>query len=251
MSYTVHELSKLAGVSTRTLHYYDEIGLLKPSSVKENGYRQYGEKELLKLQQILFFRELDFPLKEIMKMITSSGFDMREALNGHKKLLRVKGDRIRRLLITIDRTIEKLKGGDKMKNDDLFASFDDTQMKKYREEAKRRWGHTEAYKQSMQRTKHWTKEDYRHIKEKGDAFTKELARAMDMDFKSNEVQELIRQHHEGIEVFYDLPLNGYRLIGNMYVEDKRFTAFYERYRTGLAQFMKNAINYYCDTHKDA
>lgn len=246
MNYTVNQLAQLAGVSARTLHYYDEIGLLKPSFIKENGYRYYQEKELVRLQQILFFRELEFPLEDITKMLSAPNFNQQEALKDQKKLLELKKKRITDLISSIDKT---LKGGETMNNNDLFASFDDKELKENMEEAKKRWGHTDAYKQSMERTKHWTKADYNRIKEEGKKFTQQLADAMDLDVKSDEVQKLVVQHHKGIETFYDCSYEMYRGLGNMYVNDPRFTAFYDKFRPGLAQWLRDAINYYCDTHE--
>jgi DNA-binding transcriptional MerR regulator len=249
MAYTVKKLAEITGVSVRTLHYYDEIGLLKPSFIKENGYRYYEEKEILRLQQILFFRELEFPLEDIIKMMGSRNFNSEEALVDQRKLLELKKVRIERLIKTIDKTLKSLKGGDDMNNDDLFASFDDQELVENMQEAKKRWGHTEAYKQSMERTKHWTKIDYERIKEEGKKFTQQLADAMDHDISSPQVQELIAMHHKGIENFYDCSYEMYRNLGDMYITDPRFTAYYNKFRPGLAVWLQKAINYYCDNHK--
>lgn len=248
MHYTVKQLSSFAGVSVRTLHYYDEIGLLKPSFLKENGYRYYEEKELLKLQQILFFRELEFSLEEIREIISASNFDMVEALKDQRHLLEMKRQRIDGLVQTIEKTIVTMKGGDSMKSDDLFAAFDDTEMNKYKEEARQRWGHTDAYKQSAERTKHWTKEDYRRIAEEGKAFTQKLANVMGLDIQNDEVQKLIALHYQGIQQFYDCPLDMYRNLADMYITDPRFTANYDKVKPGLAKFIRDAIYYYADVH---
>ena len=122
------------------------------------------------------------------------------------------------------------------------------EMKQYQEEVKQRWGNTEAYRQSKERTKHWTKEDYERIKREGNAFTKRLADAMGKDIASKEVQTLVEQHHKGIETFYDCPYEMYRKLGELYVSDKRFTAYYDKFRPGLAAWLKQAIDYYCDAH---
>jgi MerR family transcriptional regulator, thiopeptide resistance regulator len=135
-----------------------------------------------------------------------------------------------------------------MNNDDLFASFGDDELVENMKEAKRRWGHTNAYQQSMQRTKHWTKKDYERIKEDGKKFTQKLADAMDKDVKNSDVQELIAQHHKGIETFYDCSFEMYRGLGELYVTDPKFTAYYDTFRPGLAAWLRDAINYYCDQH---
>jgi DNA-binding transcriptional MerR regulator len=246
MAYSVKQLVKIAGVSARTLHYYDQIGLLKPSFIKENGYRCYEERELLKLQQILFFRELQFSLKDIARMINSSGFNQLEALKDQRKLLELKKERTQGLINTLDNTIKKIEGGVSMTDDDLFKPFKDGKLVEYMDEAKKRWGETEAYRQSMEKVKHWTKEDYARIKKDGEEFTKQLAEAMDKDIKSPEVQALIEKHYQGIKYFYDCPLEMYRNLGNMYIADFRFTAYYDKFKPGLAAWLQRAISYYCD-----
>jgi DNA-binding transcriptional MerR regulator len=245
MVYTVDQLSKLAGVSIRTLHYYDEIGLLKPSFVRPNGYRVYEQKELLKLQQILFFRELEFPLGEITKMVNAPGFDAKKALIDQKKLLELKKVRIEKLLQSVD---DRLKGGDKNMDDtQLFGSFDDKQMEEYKKEAKKRWGDTDAWKQSQERTRHWTKADYKKIAEEGNKFTAELAKLMDRGSEDADVQNMIAKHYQGIQVFYDCSLEMYRGLGQLYVDDTRFAAYYDKFKPGMAKFMRDAIVYFCDT----
>src|SRR4051812_35258781 len=120
MTYTVQQLANLAGVSVRALHYYDEVGLLKPARVKNNGYRFYEDKELLKLQQIMFFRELDFPIPEIKRITDSTSFDMEKALNDHKKLIKIKKDRLTSLMLTIDKTIKKINKKTIMEDKELY-----------------------------------------------------------------------------------------------------------------------------------
>lgn len=249
MVYTVKQLARLANISTRTLHFYDEIGLLHPSYVKENGYRCYEDAELLILQQILFFRELEFSLEEIKKIIHAPNFNVQRALADHKKMLEMKQQKITQLIKTIDLTLTKLEGGEHMKNDDLFDSFDEKQMEEYKQEAKKRWGNTDAYKQSVERTKNWTKDDYKRIQKQSQQLTQELADCMDNGFDSQEAQKLIKKHHESIEVFYDCSYEMYRGLGQLYISDPRFTATYDKVRPGLAVWLQKAIAYYCDTHE--
>lgn len=246
MVYSIHQLAKLAGVSVRTLHYYDEIGLLRPSFVRTNGYRVYERKELVKLQEILFFRELEFSLAQIMTIMKSKNFSSQEALKDQHQLLKIKRERIDKLIATID---VRLKGGEKdMDDTQLFGSFDQKQMDEYKEEAKKRWGNTEAWRQSQERTKHWTKEDYKKIAEEGNTFTAELAKLMSRGAEDEDVQKMIAKHYQGIQTFYDCSLEMYRGLGQLYVDDPRFTAFYEKFAPGMATFMQQAIAHYCDTH---
>jgi DNA-binding transcriptional MerR regulator len=244
MIYTVDQLSKVAGISVRTLHYYDEIGLLKPSFVRPNGYRIYEQKELLKLQQILFFRELEFSLEQITEMIHAPNFNSKKVLADQRKLLELKKERIEKLILSVDK---RLKGGEKNMDDtQLFGSFDDKQMEEYKKEAKKRWGHTEAWKQSQERTKHWTKADYKKIADEGNKFTAELAKLMDRGTEDEDVQKMIAQHYQGIQQFYDCSLEMYRGLGQLYVDDPRFGAYYNKFRSGMAVFMRDAIAYFCD-----
>lgn len=246
MAYTVKQLAKIAGVSVRTLHFYDEAGLLKPSSIERNGYRKYEEKELLLLQQILFFKELDFSLGDIKKMITARNFDMVASLQDHKQLIELKKKRLTGLLKTIDKTITKLTKKKMMNDEELYDAFSDEEQKKYQEEAKQRWGNTKAYKQSQERTKNWTKEDYARVKKAAEEFMKRVVAVSDKPIASKEVQAIIREWRQGIDQFYDTTLEMCRNLGEMYVADPRFTKYYDKHKPGLAVFMRDAINYYCD-----
>ncbi len=236
----------LAGVSVRILHYYDQIGLLKPASVSRNGYRHYEEKELLLLQQILFFRELDFPLEEVKKIITSKTFDMEKALRDHRNMITLKKDRLTKLVRTIDKTIKKVNNEILMEDKTLYDSFDDAGVEEYAEESKQRWGHTDAYKESQKRVACMTKAEMSHIKEDGEKLTAALAQSMPKGCTHSDVQELILQHYNGLKTFYEPSLEMYRGLGEMYVADPRFTAYYDKYADGLAVFMRDAMNYFAD-----
>jgi len=247
MPYTIKQLALLANISVRTLHYYDEVGLLKPQRTK-NGYRQYEKQELLKLQQILFFRELDFSLEEIIKIIEKPGFDIIEALNKHKPLIKLRQKRLEKLIKTINKTIKYMKKEQTIKDEELYDAFKDADIKQYQQEVKKRWGNTGAYKQGMYRVSKMTKVEMEKMKEDGKKFTQLLADSMDKDIHDESVQALIAEHYKGIQFFYDCPLEMYRNLGNMYVADPRFAAYYDKFRPGLSVFMQNAINVYCDNH---
>jgi len=249
MSYTVKQLAKAAGVTVRTLHYYDEIGLLKPSFLKENGYRCYEEKELVKLQQILYFRELDFALEDIVQIINAPGYKVLEALAEQRTLLAMKRARLDGLLVTIESTMKKLKEGINMSTDELFAAFSESPFEQYKEEVKAKWGRTDAYRQSIERTRRWTKEDFERIKEEGQAITLSLAKLMGNGFAHAEVQAQIERHFQHINRFYDCSYEMYRNLGNMYCEDPRFAENYNTVAPHLAEFMRDAIAYYCSAHE--
>ncbi len=246
MSYTVHQLAKLASISVRTLHYYDEIGLLIPSSIAKNGYRHYEDKELVRLQQILFFRELDFPLEEIKQMLDRPTFQIVDALRDQKKLMQLKRKRMDGLIQSIENTIANMQTDTPLQDEELYDAFKDDDVKQYQAEVKQRWGNTDAYKQSMARVSKMTKPEMEKIKADGIALTQKLADAMDTPSDHSEVQALIAEHYKGMQLFYDCPLTMYRNLGQMYVDDPRFTAHYDKFRPGLAVFVRDAIAHYCN-----
>ena len=167
MDYTVNQVAQLAGVTIRTLRYYDKIGLLIPSARTEAGYRIYSEGDLERLQQILFFRELDFSLTKIEEILNNPAFDRRGALKMQAEFLEKRADRYLKLARLAQDTLISLEGGTKMENKDLFKGFDYDQMmahqKQYEQEVEERWGQTDAYKVSKERTSKYTKEDWERI----------------------------------------------------------------------------------------
>ncbi len=247
MDYTVQQLGNLAGVSVRTLHHYDDIGLLQPAYIKPNGYRYYGERELLKLQQILFFKELDFSLEDIKKIVSSPRFDMNKALNDQKKLIELKKNRLSKLVKTIDKTLNKINHKKNMNDKELYDNFNTEEMDQYAEEAKQRWGHTDAYKQSQERVKKMTKIEMANIQKEADILMKKIALNMNKGATSPEIQALISQHYNNLRHFYEPNLEMYTGLADMYVADPRFTKYYEKYAPGLAQVMRDAMHYFADS----
>lgn len=246
MPYTIHNLAKLAGVSVRTLHYYDEIGLLSPANIQKNGYRQYEEPQLIRLQQILFFRELDFELAEIKEILNRPNYSVIGALDEQKKMIELKRKRLDKLITTITTTITTMQNNQPIKGDELYDAFKDDDVKQYQAEVKERWGNTEAYKQSTAKIAKMTKDEMAKLKEDGKKFTQKLADTMDLPVDSPEAQALVAEHYKGIQFFYDCPTEMYRNLGKMYVDDPRFTAYYDTFRPGLAVWLRDAINYFCD-----
>jgi DNA-binding transcriptional MerR regulator len=162
-SYTVKAVSQIAGVSVRTLHHYDEIGLLKPAGHSAAGYRLYGQEDLERLQQILFFKELGFDLKEIKRVLSDPDFDREKALVEHRKLLIERQERVGRLIQSVERTLKAMQRGNPM-GADMFDGFDHAQ---YEEEAQQRWGHSPEFQESLRRTKAYTKQDWAQIQKEG------------------------------------------------------------------------------------
>jgi DNA-binding transcriptional MerR regulator len=250
MKYTIKQLATMAGISVRTLHYYDEIGLLKPSTIHINGYRYYGEKELMTLQQILFFRELDFSLEKIKRIMQSPQYNHIAALEDQKKFLELKKDRVDRMITTITNTINTMKGGEDMSNNDKFSAFSDPTYQKYIDEVEQRWGNTNAYKQSMERVGKMSKADLEKVKAEAGDITSQIALLMTEGYaaESTEVQEQIDRFYQHLHHFYDPNYEMFRGLGQMYVDDPRFTATYEKIAPGLAEFKRDAMAFYADAH---
>ncbi len=244
MAYTVKAVSDLAGISIRTLHHYDEIGLLKPAQLTASGYRLYTEGDLERLQQVLFFRELGFSLQEIREIINRPDFDRRRALHDHRQLLQERRERLDRLIQSVDKTLVAMERGVPMDEKAMFEGFDQA---KYEEEARQRWGGTKEYQQSAERTKKYTKADWETIKKEMEAIGTGVAALIDKGPADAEVQEWVRRWHQLInDRFYTCSLEIFRNLGDMYVADERFTATYEKIKPGMAQFMRDAMHLYCD-----
>ena len=254
MSYKVKEVSNLVGVSVRTLHHYDDIGLLKPEFVTEAGYRLYSDEDLERLQQILFFKELDFTLQEIKEIIESPDFDRKKALKAHKQLLIEKKSRLERLIESVEKTMESIEGGFEMNKTDMFNGFDMTEIEKhkekYAEETKEKYGDSDAYKESSRRTSKYGKDDWSRIMSKWDEINKKIAANMDKGPADPIVQEGVAEYRQHItDSFYNCTLEIFRGLGDLYVQDERFAKNLDKYKEGYSKFLREAIHYYCDNIK--
>lgn len=244
--YTVQELSSLAGVTVRTLHHYDEIGLLQPYERSEKGYRYYTREQLLQLQQIMLYRELDIPLKAIAVIMQSADYDVAKALEHHREELVNKRERMDTLLDTIDKTIASLKNKKmKMTDEELYDGFSKEVADAMREEVKKRWGEKELL-ETEERIKLMDREQWKDVKEEGHAVTQLLADVMYLPADHILVQKAIQKHFQHIGRFYEVSEERYRGLGKLYVEDEKFKAYYEKYKEGLADFVQKAINVFCD-----
>ncbi|MGD8190268.1 MerR family transcriptional regulator [Brevibacillus ginsengisoli] len=252
MPYTVKEVSKLSGVSVRTLHYYDEIGLLQPAFYGENGYRFYDEEQLLRLQQILFFRELNFTLAQIQEVIDSDEFNQLAALQEHRNLLLQKTERFQQLLRTIDKTIDHLKGETKMSKEEMYWGFDQQKQKEYEQELIERYGkQAEAgIQQSRENTKSWKKEDYQAVQVKFDELNREMTALLQNHFLANskEVQSVIQKHYEVINRFYVPTQEVYSGLGQLYVDHPDFRQQYDAFHPELAVFYREAMKHYAEVN---
>ena len=244
MVYTIKKLATLAGISVRTLHYYDEIGLLKPDFRAANGYRQYGEKAIIRLQQIMFFRELDFSLEEIKTIISRPDFDVLEALQAHKVLLTKRKERINQLLATVEKTIKNIKGEDLMEIKEYYQGFSDEQIKKYREEVTQRWGE-KSLKDSEARVKKMGKEKFDAVQAESDRIFRTIANNMSKGYDSKIVQTEVAKWRQWLENFHHYPDEAVSGLGRMYSENPEFAKTFEKYHKDLPAFLTKAIEYYC------
>jgi DNA-binding transcriptional MerR regulator len=239
--YKIGQLAELARVSVRTLHHYDDIGLVKPSARSEAGYRLYTQSDLERLQQVLFFRELGFALEQIARIVTDPAFDRRTALIEQRALLLEQAKKTEALVRLVDRTLASIEKGEAMKTEEMFEGFDPS---KYETEAKERWGDTSAYQESKKRTKSYKKEDWVKIQAAADAIHQELARLMEAGVAPSDprAMDVADQHRRHIDRwFYACSRAMHVGLGEMYLADERFTAHYERVRPGLTQYLVDAI----------
>lgn len=239
----INEVAKLTGVTVRTLHYYDEIGLLKPSEVTEAGYRLYDSIALETLQQILFFRELGFSLNDIKEIMTNPNYDKAEVLTKHRELLLQKRNRIDDLIGLLDNTLK----GD---NDMSFKQFDMTEFevtkKKYAAEVKERWGNTAAYAESEKKTSGYDDAQWKMLSGGGEAILQEFCENRDIKPESDEAQVLVKKWQDYITAnFYNFTKEILSCLGLMYIGDERFTQNIDQNGEGTAAFMAAAIETYC------
>jgi len=246
-AYTVSQLATMAGVSVRTLHHYDQIGLLRPTARTAAGYRLYAERDLLRLQQILFFKEIELPLSEVRTILDDPQFDQVRALTQHRQALLKRGERLTQLLATIDKTIHRLTEGDEtmMTDEELYEGFTKEQIERYKRETRERYDPA-LVAESERRVSRMSREQWAAIKAEGDQVTREIAALADRSPGDAEVQALMARHHAWIEHFYPCSAEVYRGLGKGYAENAEFRATYDRYRHGLADFMQSAMAIYAD-----
>ena len=228
----IQEFAKFTGVSVRTLHYYDEIGLLKPASVERStGYRYYDEDSLLHMQEILFYRELDFSLKSIGEILSSPHYDKNEALRKQKEMLILKKERLERLILAVDGA---------MKGENIMSAFDNSKLEQYQAEAKAKWGKTTAYQEYEKKGKN----DQSNAMM---AIFAEIGQVLQLDPASPEVQALVGKLQQFItDNYYTCTEQILQGLGQMYVADERFQENIDRAGgAGTAEFVAKAIEIYC------
>jgi DNA-binding transcriptional MerR regulator len=247
--YTVKQLSKLAGITPRALHYYDEIGLLEPSRVGENGYRYYDEACLVRLQQILLYREVGIPLENIKQIMARPGFDVLSALENHKVELRKRITHLETLVTTVDHTLNHLKGIKIMSKKQLFEGFSDEQQIAYEKEAMQMYDPA-IVKASSQKWKNYTPSDKQRIANEGNAVYEDLLLAMPKGAASPEAQACVERWRHHLDYFWST--NDDQLLGlaDLYNDDPRFKANFDKVDPRLAEFMRQAVTAYVKTRKE-
>lgn len=251
MQYRIKEVADMVGISVRTLHHYDAIGILKPENVTESGYRLYTERDFERLQQILFFKELDFKLQEIKEVLDNPDFDRKDALKIHKELLIEKRKRLEKIIESIDITMDSIEGGIEMSKKEMFDVFDMGEIEKHREkyakEARDKYGNSEAYKESEKRTSKYSKEDWKKISEDGNEIFLELSNVMDREVGDSKVQEIVEKWRNHISKnFYNCTPEIFSGLAQMYICDERFRENIDRIKPGLTSFLSSAMEHYCN-----
>jgi DNA-binding transcriptional MerR regulator len=244
MACKVGEVARLAHVSVRTLHHYDEIGLLEPSGRSEAGYRLSTAEDLERLQHVLFYREIGFGLEEIRDLMADPAFDRRRALATQRDLLEKQARRLEAMLGLIDKTLAAQKDGIPMGHEEMFEVFGDFDPSEYEDEVKDRWGETEACKESAQRTRRYTKDDWRRFKAESDVVNATVAALMDEGVAPDDprAMDAVERHRLLIDAwFYPCSHEMHAQLAQMYVAGPRFAATYEKIHPGMARYVCDAI----------
>lgn len=237
--HTVRQLAGLAGITARTLHHYDAIGLLKPTLVGGNGYRYYGEEALLRLQQILLYRELGMDLDAIKRTLAGRDFSVVRALEAHRKALRKRIERLETLVATVDRTLAAQKGETTMNDEQLFAGLT-AQEKEYAEEAMERWD-PKVVRESHRRYAALTTEQKQAMKASGEERLRQWAKLIGTDPAGPLARAQVEQWRKGIEFFYTPTPEILVGLARMYVDDERFRATYDKVDPRLADYVKACV----------
>ena len=246
--FTVKQLSDLAGVTPRTLHHYDQLGLLKPSRIGENGYRYYGEESILRLQQILFYRELGLSLEAIKKIMGRRGFDVLSALESHKVELGKRITRLEHLVATVDNTISHLKGQREMSQKRFFAGFTPEEEEKYAREAEQKYDPA-TVRESNRKWKAYGKEKQQAILAEGQQIYIEMVAVIPQGADAPAVQALVERWRQHMNYFWTPNLDQLIGLAELYNTDERFKANYEALHPQLAEFMLEAVTVYVGNRK--
>lgn len=249
MEYTVQKLGLLAGVSTRTLRYYDEIDLLKPARISSSGYRIYGRAEVDRLQQILFYRELGVSLEEIKEIVTSPTFDADRALREHRDKLIEKRLQLDLLIANVDMTLAEREGKNTMSDKQKFEGFKqkliDDNEKKYGQEIRAKYG-DEQVDRANRKVKNMTEKEYAELEQLAKDIHATLAEAFATGDPAGELaQKAADLHRQWLTYYWDqYSKEAHAGVAQMYVDDERFKAYYDKDQPGVAEFLRDAVHIY-------
>ena len=241
---TVGAVAALTGVSVRTLHHYDHIGLVVPSVRTPAGYRGYTDADIERLHLVLVYRSVGLPLEEIRTLLDDANADVVEHLQRQHKLLLDQADRLQHTIKAVEELMSAHRSGIQLTAEEQVEIFGTTAFsEEYAAEAEERWGETDAWKQSQQRVSRFTKQDWRDVKAEGDALLESLARAKrdGVEPGSAAANELAARHRASIERFYECGDEMHRNLVEMYLADERFTRYYDDAEPGLAQFVHDIV----------
>ncbi len=243
MAYTVKALATISGVSERTLRYYDEISLLKPAYIGENKYRYYENEQLMQLQQILFFRELDFPLEKIQKILSCDDFDKVDALVNHKQILTKKIEKLNQLLNTVESTVSHLRGKIMMNDKDLYKGFDAAKQKEYEDYLVKRGLSPDEIDDSWRKITKLNSTDKENLHNQCKEIAEDLAVAIKNKcaVDSKEVQSLIKSHYQWVCHYWKPTQETYIGLSNLYQEHNEFNDFYSQYHPKMVSFLSDAM----------
>lgn len=242
----VGAVARLAGITVRTLHHYDQIGLLRPGGRTPSGYRRYTDADLERLQQILFYRELGFALDEIGSLMaeTDGGTTPSDHLRRQHALLLDRITRLKRMATAVEKALEARTMGISLTPEERLEVFGDFDPDEHAAEVEERWGDTDAYRESRRRAARYTKADWTRIRDEMNAITRRAADALaaGLPADSPEAMDAVEAHRQQISRdFYACSTEMHRGLAELYVADPRFTATYEKIAPGLAQYVHDAI----------
>ena len=244
-TWTVGQVAERSGVTVRTLHHYDEIGLLRPSRRSASGYRLYTDEDLVRLQHVVVYRRLGFALEEVAVLLDDPEADVAAHLRRQRAAVMSRLDELGELVTAIDRALEAEMSGMQLTPEEQRELFGEGFKEEYQEEARERWGDTEAWRQSQQRTSQYTKADWQAIKAEADGINARLVEALQAGepADSSAAMEAAEAHRQHItRWFYDCPAEMHACISEMYVSDPRFAKTYEDMAPGLAQYVRDAVH---------
>ena len=239
-TYSISQLAALAGVSVRTLHHYDAIGLLQPAGRSSGGYRLYNEQQVLQLQQILMFRELEYPLAQIQQIMQTPDYDLTHCLRQQQQLLAGRIAHLQRLQSMLDFTIQQQESSSMTTSSQLFNQFSQATL---REEAVQRWGESEI-RHSEQQLAQLSAQQQQQLAQEGEQIARGLAQCLHLPADAAEVQLWAVRQHQWLQNYGPCPLQRLVMLGDLYVSDARFQAYYDRFGAGTAVLLRDALHWY-------